>query len=271
MEMLHAWLWLGTCHTALSAHQDALKCFANAVFVAGAAFGKESQPYAGALSKQCTALSAMGQVDEALKVGFQAAQIVGTLFGKESSDYGECLYAIGRVYLDKKEVECAKQFFLKSRALINKEDSKYGVLLSDLALAYQCLDEIPHAFETLKDALQLERDLHGDHHPQTSLARMNLAVLHYRMKDFQNALLLYEEALAVRTASFGINHIYTMEAALGVSKTKQMMEHCARDNFLSDKRVCALCSSISIKLSKCSKCKVAYYCDAECQQVMAIP
>lgn len=271
-DFIHAWLWKGTCHTSLGEHKNALSCFSSAALVAKEAFGECSQPYAGTLSKQATALAAVGQTEEAFKVGLNAASIVSKLCGKKSSEYGECLYTIGRVYLDKNDMIEAKLFFLESRSLLTKNNRKYGILLSDLALVHECMDEIRSAFAMLTEALEVERGFLGDHHPQTALAMMNLAFLHFRVKNFNNALLLYEEALVVRTAYFGSNHIYTKEAADGVIKTRQIMESRSLQDvdvlLMSDKRVCAMCANVSPNLRKCSKCMLIYYCDAQCQKVI---
>lgn len=116
---------MGACHAALGKNEDALQCFTKAVCGAKGVFGECSQPHAGALSKQCTALASLRRFDEALRVGFHAAEIIGTVSGEDSSEYGESLYTIGRVYLSKKDLVQAKRFFLESCNLMDKSSPSF--------------------------------------------------------------------------------------------------------------------------------------------------
>lgn len=267
-DVVHVWVWMGTCHMSLGEEQNALSCFSSAVRVTKAVFGEFSQPYAMTVSKQAIALADAGQMDEGLKLALKAADIIGKLCGKKSSEYGECLYTLGRIYLDKKDMIEAKLFFLESRTLLAKVDHKYAVLLSDLALVHEGLEEMPSALAIRKQVLQLQQEFLGAEHPQTALAMTNLAFLHYRMNDFHKARLLYEKALAVQTAYFGPDHVYTQEAGEGLLTAKAMIE--ADVLLMSEEHVCAMCAYVSPKLQNCSKCKLVYYCDAECQKVRAI-
>jgi tetratricopeptide (TPR) repeat protein len=79
----------------------------------------------------------------------------------------------------------------------HKERHEYVSLVNELAYCHKGLHHWNEAAACYQELVELVRNLHGTNHPEYAAALSNLAALLLQLKQFEEAILRYEEALSI--------------------------------------------------------------------------
>ena len=101
--------------------------------------------------------------------------------------------------------------------------------------------------------------------PQPAL--WNLAVLFADLKQYEEAIPRFEEALAIRQKVFGDQHERTVDVAKALASARLLAQQSNRHliNPGHEFRMCNQCGTIKEHMSKCDGCNRAWYCGPDCQ------
>ncbi len=96
---------------------------------------------------------------------------------------------------------------------IRDGDGNVAVLFSNLGQAYNMLGDYPNTIKWTEKALEMDRELFGENHPDTAIDYNNLGEAYRALGEYGKAIDYYERALAIDRKNFGENHpqvaIYT--------------------------------------------------------------
>jgi hypothetical protein len=117
-----------------------------------------------------------------------------------------------------------------------------------------------------KETVELDRKLRGTNPPEYATALYNLACTFVDLKQFEEAIPRYEEALALRQSVFGDWHERTVRTAKELTRARQLAAQSDRGaiNVGHTFRICSCCGAVSEIIFTCP-CDRAWYCNAECQ------
>lgn len=172
-----------------------------------------SEHFATTLLNAATAYRAAGNYEQALVYYRQAMQIYDGLLAPGDYRYAG-LYNNMSILLEKMEQnEEAIAYALQALSIIEQlaqSESETATTLTNLGLLYFKVKDYPKAQEALQRALKLfEQNPEGtDAHYSGALAGIGEA--YYHMKQYDKALLSYEQALAEVEKHFGQNMSYAI-------------------------------------------------------------
>ncbi len=92
----------------------------------------------------------------------------------------------------------------------------------------------------------------GPYHPSVAATLTNLADLLRQQGEHAEAKALMKRARAISEATRGKAHPDTANTKAGVRQ-------------IDREKACSVCGLCDVKLQLCGKCKLKYYCSAECQ------
>jgi hypothetical protein len=136
-----------------------------------------------------------------------------------------------------------------------------------MAVCHQCLDQWNEAVACSKEVVEHLRNLHGTNHPEYATSLNNLAVLFDQLKQYEEAIPRYQEALIIYQRVFGDQHEHTVALAQRLAAARQRVEQPNRDTIDvgHEHCMCNQCSKIKEKMEWCTGCRRVWYCDKECQ------
>lgn len=112
-------------------------------------------------------------------------------------DFPQILENIGTILVQKKRYDEAEEYFLKAIALekVLQVDGLYNTTTKfvNIGALYQTLKKYDKAYEYYYQAYKIRKALKGDH-KDTVLAIYRMAVAKHSSREFENAILLYQEA-----------------------------------------------------------------------------
>jgi tetratricopeptide (TPR) repeat protein len=177
------------------------------------------------------------------------------------------LRVLGGPDLKEERHKDALVIFDKAKAVLvqHKEGNAYSVLLNDMAICHNELQQWSEAVACYKEAVEQERKLRGNDHPEYATALRNLAVLFVKLKLYEEALPRMEEALAIRQRVYGDQHNCTVETAKDLALVHQLSRQSDRGaiNVGHNFRMYSWCGAVSDIIFTC--CDRAWYCNADCQ------
>ncbi len=174
----------------------------------------------------------------------------------------------GRLDRDQKRYKEALVVYDKAKAILaqHKEENEYGVLLTSMGICHKRLQQWSEAVACFKEDVQHSRNLLGNNHPEYATTQYNLADLFADLKQYEEAIPRYEEALAIDQRVYGDQHDQTIRTAKELARVRQLAAQSDRGaidvghNF----RMCSWCGAVSEAINTCP-CVRAWYCNADCQ------
>jgi tetratricopeptide (TPR) repeat protein len=156
----------------------------------------------------------------------------------------------------------------KAKAVLaqHKEGNNYGALLSNTGICHIELQQWSEAIACYKEAVEHDRILHGTNHPEYAATLYNLANLFANLKQYKEAILRLEDALAIRQRVYGEQHECTVRTAEELARVRQLAAQSDRGaidvghNF----HMCSCCGAVSEAINTCP-CIHVWYCNADCQ------
>jgi tetratricopeptide (TPR) repeat protein len=137
---------------------------------------------------------------QARKAIVEALGIMNELGLQEDAQYGSMLSELGSLDMDLGQHKKALEIFNKAKAVLVhcKERRDYGVLLSNMAGCHVRLNQWNGAVACLNEAVEHSRTMYGTDHPDYAAVLSELAGLFCMVKQYEEAILRFEEVLAVR-------------------------------------------------------------------------
>jgi tetratricopeptide (TPR) repeat protein len=260
--------WLSECYRFLDDEKAALPHQERRVVLTKQLFGARSFEYARALQGLCMVHRGLKAFPKARKAIQGALAIMEELGLQQDEDYGAMLLSLGRLDHDQGRYKEALVIYDKAKAVLaqHKEGNEYGSLLTDMGICHKWLQQWSEAVACCKEAVEHDRILLGTSHPEYATTLHNLARLFADLKQYEEAIPRFEEALAIRQKVFGDQHERTVRTAkelAGVCQLAAQSDPGAIDvghNF----RMCSCCGAVSEAINTCP-CVRAWYCNADCQ------
>lgn len=188
--------------------------------------GKDNADYAKSVSNLAGYFSRMGNYAESIKLGEEALAIREKTLGSQHSDCIESLNNLAKYHYFRGEY--AEAIELEQRALLSLRSSStlpqptaeesndaeppvalaplHATILSNLADFYLKTGKQEEAMRYGNEALQLRRDVLGDHHPDYAESLSNLATYHYERGQYADAIALQRQALNLQRQLLGEEH-----------------------------------------------------------------
>ena len=144
-----------------------------------------------------------------------ALRLSQSLNGARSVQSGRILGGLGMLRLEQGRLGEAKDLFRQSLGILEKADARQSdisYVLDDLATVYQREQQWALAKESYERALEVDRRVLGDDHPQLAIYLSNLATVVQNMGDLQQAESLYRQAIDRNMRAYGDRHPETAAA-----------------------------------------------------------
>ncbi len=205
---------------------------------------------------------------EARKAIGEALAIMEELGLQQDEEYCAMLVELGRLDSGQGRYKEALVIYDKAKVVLaqHKEGGDYGLLLSNMGICHRELQQWSEAVACYKEAVEHDRNLYGNNHPEYAITLYNLADLFADLKQYEEAIPRLEEALAIEQGVFGVQHRRTVETVKKLARVHQLAAQSDRGaigvghNF----RMCSVCGAVSEAINTCP-CVRAWYCNADCQ------
>jgi len=190
---------------------------------------KERDPwYAAELSNAGSIYSKIGDYQNALKFCTQALEIrlkildhhieikhPDAALGDSHRDAISRSYSnLGSIYSDICDYQNAFKYYslaletLKQKSIQLENDLGYATALSNLGTGYKNLDDNKNALICYKQAIEIEKKVLGEDHPNYATTLSNIGVIYRDMGDYQNSLNYFTQAMEIRKKVLGTKHPY---------------------------------------------------------------
>jgi tetratricopeptide (TPR) repeat protein len=160
--------------------------------------------------------------DRALPLIRQRLDRVRRTKGENHLDTAVAKYSLGRIqYLHGRTgegsrlVDEATAFF---STYSGPRDDDYWVHLLNLGVAQSAIDRLDLATETYRQAVDLQRNLHGPETERVAKAMNNLGVMLKKTGREQESIPIYEESLRIRTALHGDGSIQAAKVRVNLAE-----------------------------------------------------
>jgi Tfp pilus assembly protein PilF len=127
-----------------------------------------------------------------------------------------------------------------------------AVTLSNSASVMQGQGELDAAKAMYQRTLSIEEAALGSNHPEVAATLSNFATLLHQQGECAEAKALMKRARAIHEATRG-------KARPRTAATKANVLQIDRE------KECGVCGVHDVKLQLCGKCKLKYFCSADCQ------
>ena len=190
---------LSQCYFLLRDPKSALPHSMRELELAIQVCGKGSEEHADALQGLGMLESESKDYKGAVKHFNDALAIYKELGMKKSPEYGNLLMDLAKVDFYQQRWKEALEGYTKAKVVMEnfKEDPNYGVIVNGMAICYEKLNQWTEALQYYREAVEIDRKLHGDQHPEYAACIFNLAGAYVRIKQPTIAIPLFEEALAI--------------------------------------------------------------------------
>jgi tetratricopeptide (TPR) repeat protein len=259
---------------SLTAHHNALGDYKAALPHAQRLLALEQQlhgrsrQHAEALKVLCMVQRKLKALPQARKAITEALGIMDELGLQQDEQYGSMLAVLGDLDMDQGQYKEALAIYDKAKAVLVhfKERREYCVLLGNMGGCHQQLSQWNEAVACHKGAVEHCRNLYGPDHPLYATALSDLAALFCMVKQYEEAIPRFEEALAIGQREYGDQHQNTVMTAQVLARARQMAKKSHRDKIDvgHEFRMCSQCGNIQENMNVCP-CFRAWYCGADCQ------
>jgi tetratricopeptide (TPR) repeat protein len=159
-----------------------------------------------------------GDLDSALINYEKAKEIFKDLFGESNSDYLMSLNNIGSALIAKKKYRRGIEYLLKVESNGALEQEMYGVLLSNIATAYDKLNEYDKALNYYDKSLKADIPFLNNDHPDIATTYSNIAGTYLKLGKRVEAKSYYLKAVNILINKFGPNHPNTEVVQAAIDK-----------------------------------------------------
>jgi tetratricopeptide (TPR) repeat protein len=263
--------WLSVCYRALLDFEAALphaqRCVDLTQRVQG---GVRSLQYARALKGLCMVHLGLKDFPAARSVVTEALTIMEELGLQQEQQYGAMLSMLGTVVLEQGRYAEALFFFGKAKIVLAqyKEGLEGCALVGSMAICHEQLHQWNDAVACYLDTVERYRKLYGTEHTECATALHNLAVLYIRLRQYEEAIPRFEEALCIFHRVLGDKHERTLDTATELVVVRQFAQQPRQEMIdvgRHDYRMCSECGAFKENLEVCNGCFRAWYCDTDCQ------
>ncbi len=207
LSPLQVWRWRVDVTRALLYFKAALPLAQRVVVLEQKLADPRSLGHAEALEGLCVVYLGLKDFVAANKTIKEALAIMEELSLQRHEDYGSMLVLLGRLDFEQGRYKEALFIYDKAQAVLAqyKEGNEYGVLLNAMAHCHQRLYQWNEAVACFKEDAERARKF-GLDHPNYAVALVNLADLFAQLKQYEEAIPRYEEALIIYQRVFGDQH-----------------------------------------------------------------
>ncbi|MES2617813.1 MAG: tetratricopeptide repeat protein [Bacteroidota bacterium] len=196
---------------------------------------KDLQAQSGVLSNLSIVLKNTGNYLGAIKVSTEALEIQDKL--KNYPTKAIILENIGAIYLDLKDFNKSKAYYLKARKIYAQQNDSIGIArnMTNFAIILDKFGAYDSAIVTLLEALKINKNLNRIHSVQIVYA--NLGISYFHKKDFTSALYYQNEAirysklidsrhaLAIDYGNIGETHLELYKSSGSVADLKHAVSY----------------------------------------------
>ena len=128
------------------------------------------------------------------------------LLGEKHADCSQSLFNLGGLYFERKDYNKSVDYFERAVAIRKQPMFNKNLLMTSLqwlVIAYRKSGSREKALELLKDLVTLNIETHGGNHQFVATNYANMASIYCEMKQFKDALPLFEKALHAFKAALG--------------------------------------------------------------------
>jgi CHAT domain-containing protein len=142
-----------------------------------------------------------GKFEES-KTLLQQAMSLATTTGANSFEVADVYLSMAATALNHGEFDESLQYNFKTLSILDANDypqnTTYAVIYSNIALAYDELNDRELALQYNRKALEIYRKIFGTHHHTIAMATSNIGLSYEAAGDYDEALTYLQQALAIR-------------------------------------------------------------------------
>ena len=202
---------MATVYQSLGLYKEASALYAKGLEAQRRTFGEDNAVVANTLQDFGTLQVLMGDLDSGERTLTEALALRERLLGANSVDVAITSGSLGILAYERGDFARAESLFRKRLALLRATPEAEGEAaadaLNDLAMTIeQSKADYGEAKTLLRESLEIRKKVLGPDHPKLGQSLNNLAMAHYRSREFDAAEPLFREALARNIANFGDVH-----------------------------------------------------------------
>ena len=198
-------------HSYLGQTMEAVRMGRKAMELREELLGKDDADYAKSVSNMAGYFARMGNYDEAIKMGQEALDIRQKTLPPHHTDCIESLNNLAKYHYFKGEYAQAIDGEQRALDALRSDTSQlqsplYATILSNLADFCMKTGREAEAMQHGNEALQLRRQMLGEHHPDYAESLSNMATYHYECRQYADAIDLQRQALQLQRQLLGEEH-----------------------------------------------------------------
>lgn len=228
-------------------------------------FGPKSYDYAMALIDLCLVYESLDDFAPIPDLITEAKSIMEELALVQDDHYAILLSILGHTESRVKRYQEALGFYQKALEIYTNyhhDIANVGSIFNDMASCYEKLNRWADAIGSYEKAAQIARDYHYHEYP---ICLYNIADLCVKLKQYDKAILLLEEALIINKKLYGDQHQETRDTITFLDEVRVLSLKGDPTVEADEYRVCASCEEVGTGLEVCIGCQKVWYCDSECR------
>ena len=193
-------LWLGHVQLKLDDNENARDNLSQAENLYRELGGDNQENLANAMTKHGEALTSLERTSEAHDKLEEALKLAKEVCGSCSVQVSDTLTALGLNYLKKNDLDKADQYLSKAYGMrkgIYGANSEIAMSLNHLSVCYSQADNFTPAQVMAIQALEMQKPIIGDEHPDYGISLLNLATVYVKQGRMPKAEPYASEAVEV--------------------------------------------------------------------------
>jgi serine/threonine-protein kinase len=184
---------------------------------------------AASLRRLGTLLVAEDRAPEAVAALEQSLALRRELDGPDAPELARTLAALGAARRRAGDLGGAERDYLESLEIHRRRQDLEGIAagLTNLGALYYSRHDLARAAEYDRQALELHRRLHGEHHPSTATSLTNLGMVTRRAGQIDAGIELLARALELHRELYGEDHFNTLWTAVELAMARMQKEDLA--------------------------------------------
>jgi tetratricopeptide (TPR) repeat protein len=217
--------WLSQCYRVLDDYKAAFPHAQRGLELTLQLYRPRSQEHAYALEGLCLVQTGLEAFLEARANITEALAIMDGLGLQKDEAYGGMLSTLGGIDLNEGLYREALLTYSKAKSVLvqYKKGSDYAIVLHNMARCHEELLEWNEAIACYREAIELDRAVYGNQHPEYAVSVRNLAGTCSTLKRFDEAVPLFEEALPIYQRVYGDKHVGTVELVEDLAAARQVV------------------------------------------------
>lgn len=213
---------LGTVYESLGQLDRADSLLRSALELHKSVFGPDHEEVADTLLKTGVLRLDQGQAAESERLIREALAMDKRRLRSDDPAVVEATILLGRVLEQRGAYDQAIQTLNDAKRLVSGKDAskkEFSACLTLLANAYFYLGDYPRADSLNRQALETDRRLYGDHHPDLADDLINLGQLQTQWGHYPEAEKYFRQALEINSVWFGQDNPQTADVATYVAQS----------------------------------------------------